>query len=319
MTAGWVAASTRGRSMLRRTIGAAGAGLLATADSWNEARSRLATTVYGASMPADADRATARRLAGAATVWQLRVLAGWLPPASSGLARTFAAALEIADVDRHLARLDRPADAGTEPPGRVELGSLATAWPRVERATTIEQVRKVLARSAWGDPGGDDALDIQIGLRIAWGRRLLRQAPTTTDWVHGAAAVLVARERFLFGRDIPDVPARTLDRMLGSTWRSGTTVQDLAEALPSSAAWPLAGVSDSGAGALWSSELAVVDRVDRDARRTVGTGRNGRGTVAAVMASLLVDLWRVTAAIESAGRTPIPSEVFEIGGLDAVA
>lgn len=314
MTAGWVAASTRGRSMLQRTVGSAGTQALAEAGSWSEARDRLATTVYGASVPADADRTTARVIADAATVWQLRVLAGWLPPASSGLARAFAAAFEIAAIDRHLARLRRREDSWFEPPRRVELGSLATAWPRVERTTTTEQVRRVLARSAWGDPGGDDTLAIRVGLRVAWGRRLLRQAPTTTDWVHGAAAVLVARERFLFEREIPDVPARLLDRMLGSSWRTAPTVATLAERLPASAAWSLSTRSDPTPEALWRSELAVIDRVDRDAHRTVDTGRNSRAAVAAVMALLLVDLWRVTAAIEAAGRVPTPSEVFVVGG-----
>ena len=315
MTAGWVAASTRGRSLLHRTIGADTARTLATADSWHEARAQLATSMYGASLPADADRRTARAVSSEATVWQLRVLAGWLPPASSGLARTFAAPVEIADIDRHLARLDRVGNptvrsGGVDVPQPVPLGSLATAWPRVARATGLDQVRSALARSPWGDPGGTDRAAIGVALRVAWGRRLVRQAPVTTDWVHGAAAVLIARERFLFGREIPETPARTLDQLLGTTWHRASSVDSLADDLPRSASWSLAAAGSSADG-LWQSELAVIRRVGDDATTIVGSGRNGRDTVAAVMALLLVDLWRVVAAIESAGRAFVPAEVFD--------
>lgn len=322
MTAGWVAPSTRGRLLLHRTIGTATARAIATAESWPAARAELATTVYGASLPADADRRTARVLASEATIWQLRVLAGWLPPNASALARTFAAAVEIADIDRHLTRLSRPSGSGSNgaaPTRSVPMGSLATAWPHVERATSLDQVRHELARSAWGDLGGNDPMTIRFGLRVAWGRRLVRQASITTEWVHGATAVLVARERFLFERDIPALPARTVDQLLGARWRRATSVATLANNVPASAAWALraAGSSsapsttDAPAAELWRSEVAVISRVSDDANKIVESGRNGRSTVAAVMALLLVDLWRVAAAIESAGRELAPVEVFD--------
>lgn len=318
MTAGWVAPSTRGRLLLRRRLGASGARALGSEDSWPQARAELATTVYGASLPADADRRAARVSASAATIWQFRVLAGWLPPNATALARTFAASVEIAEIDRHVSRLARDAGAGstrTEPPGTVSLGSLATTWPRVGRATTLEQVRSILARSAWGDPGGSDPATIRLGLRIAWGRRLVRRAAVTTDWVHGAAAVLVARERFLFERDIAEIPARTIDQLLGPRWRRATSMASLADNVPSSASWSLLAddsSTDPSATNLWLSELAVISRVDEDASRIVESGRNGRNAVAAVMALLLLDLWRVDAAIESAGRGPLPEEVFDV-------
>jgi hypothetical protein len=317
VTAGWVAPSTRGRLLLRRRVGASGARALGSEESWAQARTELATTIYGASLPADADRRTARLCASAATIWQLRVLAGWLPPNATALARTFAASVEIAAVDRHVSRLARQAGArstGVEPVDAVSLGSLATAWPRVERATTLDQVRSILARSAWGDPGGSDPAAIRFGLRVAWGRRLLRQAPVTTNWVHGAAAVLVARELFLFGRDIPEVPARTIDQLLGPRWRNATSVASLADNVGASASWALLADGSSASPSatdLWRSELGVISRVDEDASRVVESGRNGRNTVAAIMALLLLDLWRVGAAIESAGRGPLPQVVFD--------
>lgn len=313
MTAGWVAASTRGRSLLHRTIGTDGSRALATADSWQQARSLLATTVYGTSLAADADRRSARAASMAATIWQLRVLSGWLPPTATALARVFAAPVEIGQIEHHLARLEGPADTRSAAAPPVHLGSLGTAIPRAERATTPDQVRDVLARSAWGDPGGNDRATIGLGLRVAWGRRLVRQAPATTEWVHGAAAVLIARERFLFDREIPEVPAHGLDQLLGTRWRDASSCAELAAGVPKSASWPLRAiaVSSDPPSDLWRSELAVIRRVAADAIRIVDSGRNGRATVAAIMALLLVDLWRVRAAIESAGRERIATEVFD--------
>jgi hypothetical protein len=317
MTAGWVAASNRGRALLRRTVGADGARVIATASDWPGGRSVLSSTAYGTELPPDADRRTARSVATAATIWQLRVLAGWLPPSSSGLARTFAAPIEIGNIERHLTLLelgrDRAETSGHERRRPVSLGSLGTAWPRIERARSVAEVRDVLARSAWSDPGGDDRAEVVLGLRVAWGRRLVRQAPITAGWVEGAAAVLIARERFVFGRTIPDVPARTLDDLLGTRWRRATSPADLADALPSSASWPLAVPEGSPptVESLWMSETAVIDRVASDAHKAAEAGRNNRATVAAVMVLLLIDLWRVNAAIESAGRTPVPREVFD--------
>ena len=47
--------------------------------------------------------------ASAATIWQLRVLAGWLPPNATALARTFAASLEIAEIHRRVIAAGGPA------------------------------------------------------------------------------------------------------------------------------------------------------------------------------------------------------------------
>jgi hypothetical protein len=317
MTAGWVAATTRGRAFQDRLVGPGGARSLATARTWPDARSELAITSYGAELPLDADRATARRVAAAATAWQLRVLAGWLPPAAVGLARLFAAPIEIANIEAHVARLglerSRGGRAGGVPaPESITLGSLALAWPRVATAASAEQVREALARTAWGDPGGSDLSMMAFGLRVGWVRRLTRSLPTAVEWAHGALAALIARERFVFDREITVVTAREIDRLVGDRWRRASSVTDLAAQLPESAGWAIAGVETPSD--LWRSEVAVIGRVASDARRQATSNRYGRTTVAAIMALLLVDLWRVTAAIEAAGRGPAASEV-----LDAVA
>ena len=304
MTAGWVAVSTRGGALLGRLAGPAGARELAEAATWSQARGQLATTFYGTEMTTDSDRAEARSAATSATVWQLRVLAGWLPAQASGLARLFTAPIEIANIEAHLASL-----SGAAVQGPVSLGSLAVAWPRVATTTSPEQVRAVLTHSAWGDPGGADPVAVAVGLRVAWARRLIRQVPETAAWAKGGLAVLIAREAFAFSREVAPLTGRELDRLVGKGWRQAATIPELALVLPDSAAWALADIASPAD--LWRAELAVTRRVTAEATRLAAVKRFTKGTVAAVMALLLVDLWRVTAAIELAGRGPNSTEVFD--------
>lgn len=305
MTAGWVAASTRGRALLTRTVGDDVARTIATAESWPSARDRLRDTVYGTELAPIADRRTARHAAATATAWQLRVLAGWLPPASSGLARVFAAPIEIANIEAHLAQLT----SGVTLPSTVQLGTLGVAWPAVATQRTADQVRTVLARSPWGDPGGADRVAIALGLRVAWARRLARQAPIALAWARAGAALLVARERFAFDRSVSDVTGRELDRLLGTAWRDASTVAELTDHLPTSARWVLADVASTTD--LWLAELSLFRRVVADSQQVAAAARNGRDTLAAIMTLLMVDLWRIDAAIEAAGRTPLVTEAFD--------
>jgi hypothetical protein len=302
VTAGWVAATVRGRALLGRTIGAAGALEIAEADSWVAARDRLATTMYGTGLPAGADRAAARRHAAATTAWQLRVLAGWLPPGAAGLARLAAAPIELADVERRLAQ-----QQGADPIPPIPLGPLASVGTRLSRAGSGAEVRQLLARSVWGDPGGDDPTSIAIGMRVAWARRVARASTAARPWALGAIATLVARERFAFDRPIADTTAREIDVLLGRAWRAAGDVGALGDRLHDRASWPLEGVTDPGA--LWRSELRVIDRIARDADDLAESGRATASVVIAILALLLVDLWRVSAAVEAAA-TGTGSEVL---------
>ena len=309
MTAGWVAAAVRGRALLRRSVGRPGALELAGAGSWPEAASTLRATPYGEHLPERADRAAAHRAAAASTLWQLRVLAGWLPPGATGLTRIAAGPFEIANIELHIDRLLGSAPDRGRLSEALPLGSLATAWPRVSAATSIDQVRSALSSSVWGDPGGNDAAMLVFGLRAGWARRLLRASPLARPWASGMLAMLVARERFVFDRSITEVTGRELDRVLGRGWRTGSTPAEVAARTPESASWSLAGIDDPAD--LWRSELAIIRRVTTDARPVARTGRYGRDTVVAILALLLVDLWRVEAAIEAAGRGTTGAEVLD--------
>lgn len=304
MTAGWVAASTRGRALLRRRLGPDSARALA-GRGWLEARESLTATMYGKQLSTGEDRPGVRHAALEATTWQLRVLAGWLPPGHGGLVRVFAAPMEIANIEGHLARL---LGGGTaERP--IRLGSLAIAWPRIAGTTSPEQVRSVLATSVWGDPGGTDRASMALGLRLAWARRLSTQSVLVRSWAAGAAAVLVARERFGFDRTISERSGLVADDLLGPRWRDAPSVPALETGLPESASWPLAGIHE--AEGLWRAEVAVVRRVSSDAEKLVGARHHDRATVIGIMALMLVDLWRVLALVEVAGLGPGAEEVFD--------
>lgn len=312
MSAGWVAATVRGRCLARGGLGIGGARELTDLPSWEQARARL-TDVVPHRLPDDADRATARRAALAATVWQLRVLAGWLPPSGAPLARLAAGPAEIVALEDHRARLEGAGPASllpAPPPTPISLGSLGIAWPRAAATSTPTALRALLARSVWGDPGGTGEPELALALRLSFAARVRHLGGALArPWASGAAAVLVAREQLAFGRPLNAATARQADRLLGSGWRDPRSVPELAARLPSDARWVLAGVERDDQ--LWRSEVALVRRVAGDAHPVVAAGRPDRDTVVALLALLLLDLWLTQVAIESAARGAAGREVLD--------
>ncbi len=309
MTAGWVASTVRGRALLRRSVGVEGVRAIADADTWQEARTKLRSTPYGERVSETADRSEAHHHAAATTLWHLRVLAGWLPPDATVLTRLAAGPFEMANIERHVAGLTGTVPDRGRSDGPYALGSLAAAWPRIATATSGQQVRAALSGSVWGDPGGTDEAALALGVRVGWARRLLHASPIARPWASGMLTVLAARDRFAFERPIAEVTGREFDRALGHGWRSASTLAELATRVPDSASWVLGGI-EVPAG-LWRAELAIIRRVAADAEPLARSGRYGRDTMVAVLALLLVDLWRMGAAIEAAGRGATGREVFD--------
>src|SRR5690242_12986624 len=152
--------------MVRRRLDWSGARELAASPSLAAAVQTLAGSPYGRAVPAGASLAQAQHAVAATLLWNLRVLAGWLPAAGVRALRVLAGWFEIANVDQHLQALD----GGTgEPPFR--LGTLATAWPRLAATGSAAELRAALSASPWGDPGGDTVRDIGLGMRLAWAER----------------------------------------------------------------------------------------------------------------------------------------------------
>ena len=99
MSAGWVAGSVRAKALVRRRLGADGARRLAACGSLGDALGLLAATPYGANIRRDQPLAAAQHEVAGILLWDLRVLAGWLPRDGVRLLRTLGAWFELANVD----------------------------------------------------------------------------------------------------------------------------------------------------------------------------------------------------------------------------
>ena len=186
MSAGWVAGSVRARALARRRLGWEATRRLAASASLAGALRALAGTPYGGAEMPGQTLAGAQHVIAAAVLWDLRVLAGWLPRDGVRLLRTLAGWFELANVDELLETI-----AGRPAGGEFRLGALATAWPQLRQAANPAGLRTALAASPWRDPGGDTALAIRLGLRARWAARVAearRSGVGLGCWRGGAAA-----------------------------------------------------------------------------------------------------------------------------------
>jgi len=292
MRAGWTAGVTRARLLQNRAVGAAHAREVARSRSLDAGIGVLAGSAYGERVhvgggPAGAERAVAETL-----LWHLRILAGWLPARGAGLVRTLAGWFELANIDCRIAAL---AGDGREPEPFM-LGGLATAWPRIDQARTIDEVADGIAASAWGEIEGRTPGELSLGLRVSWARRVREAAPGAWDWVAGAGALLLARELLVARSRDHTAQLRRLpgagDRMLAAV-----SLDDLRAALPAHARWALDAIDDPRE--LWRGELGWWDRVERDAVALLRTNSD-EAVVLAAVTLLGVDARRTARALQAA-------------------
>ena len=302
MSAGWVAGDVRGRLLTRRRLGAGGARDVAASASVEAAVGLVARSPYGRDVRAEASVEEARRGVASACVWHLRVLAGWLPPRGGDVVRVFAARFELVNI------ADRLAGQGAGMPAPYELGGLAIAWPRVARSGTPEEIRAVLAASAWGDPGIERWPEAAAALEARWASWLADAASGSSEWSAGRAA-LVAAGLIVTGQSPPPAAVADLDRLLGPGWVMATDLPGLSARLPRSAAWALDDLT--APEDLWRAEGRWWRRVDRDANATLRSGRPGPATAVAAAARLAADAWRAQAALEAAAWGPPGLEAFD--------
>ena len=322
MRSDWVAATVRAKAMARRRAGAGLCRDAAALPTLQQALELLSSTGYGPELAGSADLATAQQATRRSVLWQLRVLAGWLPVAGARMVRAAGAAFELANITvlhRRLQENTDAADTGQEHrvaplPGYFELGGLATAWPRLSRAGSPAELVELLRTSPWGDPGPD----LSDTLSVVWLRRLAASAPQTMNWTVAGAALIAARRILLpAAPDRQALPAGTprletlLQPLLGRTWQDTNDVAGFRAALPAAAARALEGVED--AGGLWRAEAALRSQIEDDGFRLLRSGLPGPDVAVGAVTVLAVDAWRVRAAL-AAAATGGGSEV-----LDAVA
>jgi hypothetical protein len=241
------------------------------------------------------------------------VLSGWLPRGGTQVLRLLAGGFEIANADDHVAELG----GGSAEPA-YGLGMLETAWSRLRRTTSMTEVRDLLARSAWGDPGAVTPWAVHVGMRLGWADRVASGVPEAAGWARAAAAVLVLRETVLEGRALPDPLAARATYLLGpaiveATARAPGTLRGLTSLLPADARWVLQDVDRPEE--LWRASVSWWHRVEQDAFGLLHQARFERGPVVGAVALLAVDAWRVRAALEAAARAttegPAAREAFD--------
>ena len=290
MRPGWTAGVTRARLLLDRTIGPEQARASLLARSWPRlsARSRAAPTVSACEPETSLPWPSAgspRRCSGICGSSP----AGCRPPARA-LVRALAARFELENIDARLAAL---AGDGREP-SPFELGGLATAWPRIEPARTVEEVGGAARRLGVGRRRGRSAAELALGLRVAWARRVWEAAPEAADWVAGGGALLVARELLVGGgRARSDAAAAAAGDRRGRARRR----------LARRAAWRAAPARGLGAGGRERPERAVASRAalvgaGRARRARDAAARATRRSVLAAVALLAVDARRTVRALE---------------------
>ncbi len=298
VSAAWVSGSVRARLLVaERRLGAEGARELAASPSLRDALVALGRSPYRREVSLELELEAAQRALAVKALLDLRLLAGWLPRDALGLLRALAAWFELANLEDRVAYLD-----GAPLREPFELGSLAGAWPRAAETQSIGELRQALAPTAWGDPGGETAAELGLGLRLAWARRVADAAPAAHAWAAGVVALLAARTLFVAGLPVEALPLPRI-RLLGGTWQAARTFARFVEALPPVAAWALAGTETPEQ--LWLAEARWWARVEEQAGALLRGSHPGPDVVVGAVALLAVDAHRASTALAAAGRRPL--------------
>ncbi|MGW3247973.1 hypothetical protein [Streptomyces sp. NPDC001070] len=305
MSAVQVAGAVRARSMVSRCLAPAAVAEVAGAATLRDALARLAATPYRHDLAPAAGLAEAQRCVAATLLWHLRVLAGWQSRSGATAVRLLASGFEIACIEAHARALQ--AGVPSRPPYR--LGTLNTAWRRVSATASPGALRSALASSAWGDPGAPTEAALATGLRISAAQRTATAVHGGAAWAAGRVALLVARETYLVGRELPAPSAERAARIIGPAALRAPRYDDFVRRLPAGAAWVVSGIEEPGE--LWKAELRWWDRVERDGRGLLRRAGFGFAPVLGAVAVLSVNAWRVRAALELAARGGGDPEAFD--------
>jgi len=293
MTAGWVAGTVRAKAMARRVLGAEAARLVAASRSLPQAQRILQYTRYRDAAETGLSLASAQHAVAATTLWDLRVLAGWLPRDGVSLLRLLAGWFEIANVDE-LLQVQAGLPAGPE----FQLGALATAWPRLREARGTAGLRRALATSAWGDPGGDTSKDIRLAMRARWAARVAVSGDRARTWATAAAALLRS------AAPTAPVTAATAGRSAADPRLSAMA------RLPSRGRPPASGLADQAAQP-WEAEAGWWRHVESDGRVLLRSAATDSGPVLGAVAVMAADARRVRAALASAARGGQALEAYD--------
>lgn len=302
MPASWVAASVRARLLANRRIGSARALELTQTGSLRGALEVLARSPYAAELSPDMSLAAAQRAIASVLLWNLRLIAGWLPPGGVQIVQPLAAWFELANIEERLVYL-----SGGGHPAPYQLGRLASAWPGVSRATTPEAVRAAIAASRWGDPGEVGPEAWVAVLRLRWAAWVATSVPAADVWSATAAALFAARLRF--APDPPLDPSHVRAFGLPERWFDASSIPELGARLGRQTAWILDGVQD--VADLWRAEARWWSRVRRDSAELLVASRFAEGVIVGAIGLLAYDAWLARAALAAVARGEVGKAVFD--------
>lgn len=305
MKADWVAASVRARSMAQRRAGAGTSRAMAAQPTLDSAMTLLRESGYGQRLARARGLAGAERAVQETVLWQLRVLAGWLPASGTSLARAAAGIYEI----ENIMALTYSLTGGGPAPEFYALGALATAWPRVRTAATPEELAALLRASAWGDVGSAVPGPMRDALTVAWVRRLASSAAAARSWCGAACVLLAARIVLVDDADPSAQVLRLLSPVLGRSWETASGIEGLTAALPPSLRGTVVGVASPKD--LWRAEARAHAAVENDGFRLLRGSMPGPEVVLGAIAVLFMDGWRVRAALAAAAVGAGSSEVLD--------
>ena len=306
MSSSWVAGVVRAKALARRRLGAAGVRAVAKSPGLGPALAVLASSPYGHDVRPGQSLGAAQHAVAASLLWNMRVLAGWLPRGRADVVRLVAAGYEVANLDEHLWTLQYPLAPQGEPASPpYSLGTLETSWSRLSSTATLTGVAEVLETSRWQLRGCRTPREFHLGIRLAWADAVVAGVPEAAGWARAAAALLVLREVLLEGRGLTEPLALRASYVLGPGFVGALAgrppgLAGLRDALPSGARWVLDGL-DKGQD-LWRGEAAWWHRVERDGFALLRGSGYDRGPVVGALAVLALDVWRVRAALETAAR-----------------
>ncbi len=305
MKVDWAAASVRSRSMAQRRVGAGACRALAAEPTLTAALSSLQESSYAERLHGVSSLVAAERAIQETGLWQLRVLAGWLPAAGTALARAAAGMFEI----ENIVALAHQLDGGQPAPEPYHLGALATAGRRLGLAASSEELMTMLRSSAWGGGVGGVPGQLRAALTVAWARRLAVIAPPAQPWC-GAVCVLTAARSLTVDGVLPGRPLLHLLRpILGREWEGAGSIGDFRAALAPSLQNVVRDIASPAE--LWRAEARAHTAVEEDGFRLLRSSTPGPDVVLGAVAVLAMDAWRVRAALAAASAGSGSSEVLD--------
>jgi hypothetical protein len=273
MSGAWIAGNVRARGLAAADLSDV-ADRVARSAGLQTACSVLGPTKWGHHLDEVATVEAAQRKIFETLLWQLRILAGWLPSDGVEAIRSCVMWFEIRNVEDRLAYF---AGARAEPP--YQLGRLGIISRRLGGTGNAGDVRHLMRMSAWGDPRGDDVYAIRIWMRRTWYRRARVAAPELRPWADAAASLFANRERL-------------------AQRSGGRTVVPITPLLPPAWSWATA-VRSSGQD-LWHAEERWWAQVREEGLRMLHSSIGTQGPAVGAVAMLASSAHRIATALEIA-------------------